>query len=216
MKYRAAMFDLDGTLLDTLDDLADSMNATLASLSLPTHPTEAYKTFVGDGIHNLVLRVAPAALNDEKLAETLLDGMRSEYAKRWADKTRPYDGVDKMLTTLTDRGVRMTILSNKPHDMLKLCVDRLLTSWRFEAVRGVDERTPAKPDPSGALAIAEQLGASPEEIIYLGDTNTDMQTAVAVGMFAVGVTWGFRDESELRDNGADAIITHPSELFSLM
>jgi len=216
MQYKAVVFDLDGTLLDTLDDLAASMNAALGRFGLETHPADDYRYFVGDGLDNLVRRVAPAARDDGELAEKLLDAMRDEYSRRWADKTQPYAGVAKMLDGLTDRGLAITVLSNKPDDFTGLCVRRLLGDWRFEIVQGVSDDVPAKPDPAGAIMISERLGIAPGEFLYLGDTDTDMKTANAAGMYAVGATWGFRTPEELRDNGAKALIDHPTGLLELL
>jgi phosphoglycolate phosphatase len=211
--YRAVIFDLDGTLLDTLEDLADSMNASLAACSLPQHPVEAYRLFVGDGVENLVIRAAPAASGDPSLKTALLLRMRSEYQRRWADKSRPYPGIESLLNELSNRDIPMAVLSNKPHDFTLLCATRLLPHHTFTIVQGIDQNTPAKPNPSGALAIAEKLAIPPTAFAYLGDTNTDMQTANAASMFAVGAQWGFRTQQELVDAGAQALIDEPKQLL---
>ena len=216
MKYKAAVFDLDGTLLDTLEDLADSCNAALESFGFAAHPTEAYRYFVGDGVETLVNRAAPETVDNKAVTDQIVRAMRAEYAKRWADKSRPYDGVHEMLGELARRGVILTVLSNKPHDFTCLCAARLLDGCDFAIIQGVDEATPAKPDPSGALRIVDQLGLSPEQFLYLGDTNTDMRTAVAAGMFAVGACWGFRPRGELAGAGAAALIDHPSQFPALL
>jgi len=216
MTHTAVLFDLDGTLLDTLEDLADSMNAVLARRGFDTHPVEAYKTFVGDGVDMLVRRTAPKSRGDAKLHGELIEEMGREYADRWANKTRPYDGVAEMLNGLSERGVKMAVLSNKPHDFTELCVGKLLAGWSFDAVQGVCDSVAKKPDPAGALRIAERLGAAPAEFLYLGDTNTDMLTAVAAGMYAVGALWGFRTADELSAHGARTLIQHPTELLALV
>ncbi|NOZ21483.1 MAG: HAD family hydrolase [Planctomycetes bacterium] len=216
MKYEAVLFDLDGTLLDTLDDLADSMNAVLEKNGFPPHPVAAYKHFVGDGVAKLVERTLPKDRCDEETVRRCIGEMREEYTKRWADKTQPYDGVPELLDALTERGVKMAILSNKPDDFTKLCVDKLLPKWSFEVARGIREDGKKKPDPAGAIDIAEQLNVSPAEFLYLGDTNTDMKTAVAAGMFPVGALWGFRDADELTANGAKVLIERPVQLLDLL
>ncbi len=216
MSYKAVVFDLDGTLLDTLDDLADCMNAVLARKGFPTHPTEAYKTFVGDGMHMLAKRTLPAEKLTEELADETLAGMRAQYAEHWADKTRPYDGITDMLAALLDRGLKLNVLSNKPDDFTKLCVAKFLGDYDFQIIQGIAEDCPAKPDPTGANAICKTLGIPAEETLYLGDTNTDMKTANAAGMYAVGVTWGFRSAEELKTYGAKTLIDHPSELLKLL
>ena len=216
MSFKAICFDLDGTLLNTLDDLADSMNRTLAASDLPTHPVVAYKTFVGSGLHVLVQRAAPSAADDPQLVQTLIDRMRAEYGKRWAEKTRPYEGVADMLTALQQADVPMAVLSNKPHDFTELCVAELLPHWKFERIYGVCDDVPPKPDPTGAKRVAEELGIAAPEFLYVGDTNIDMETGNAADMFTVGVTWGFRSIDELTAAGAKRIIHHPSELMALL
>ncbi|MHC4985423.1 MAG: HAD family hydrolase [Planctomycetota bacterium] len=216
MAFRAVCFDLDGTLLDTLADLADAMNRALAKCDLPVHPVDAYRTFVGNGLATLVHRAAPAAESDADLADTLIAGMRAEYSKRWAERTKPYDGIPQMLDALAARGLPMAILSNKPHDFTQLCVAELLPHWAFTCVQGVSDDVPPKPDPAGAAKVASILGADPAEILYVGDSDTDMKTANAAGMFAVGVLWGFRDADELNANGAQKLIAAPAELLGLL
>jgi phosphoglycolate phosphatase len=216
MAFRAVIFDLDGTLLDTLDDLAGSANLALRRLGLPEHPVEAYKHFVGGGIDNLVRRAVPENRHDPATLAECLNLTREHYAARWAEKTRPYAGIPEMLDALTLRGIRMAILSNKPDDFTRLCVERLLADWRFEVVLGAGPTLPKKPDPAGARRIAERFQMEPAEIAYLGDTDTDMQTADAAGMFPVGVLWGFRDAEELLANGARALIEQPRHLLRLL
>ena len=216
MTKRAVLFDLDGTLLDTLADLANSMNAALASRGLLTHPTESYRHFVGDGVDMLVRRAAPQCENDAALRTLLGQAMRDEYSRRWAEHARPYDGIEQMLAAISERGLAMAILSNKPHEFTRMCVERFLPGWNFAVVQGVDDSTQPKPDPAGALAVAHALGPAPGEIVYLGDTNTDMITANAAGMFAVGALWGFRSADELLESGAAAIIEHPTDLLELL
>ena len=217
MHYQAVLFDLDGTLLNTIDDLADSMNAVLFNRGWPTHSTEAYKYFVGDGVDNLALRVMPQEnRSDESLPEKLVAEMSEEYANRWNVKTRPYDGITEMLNALTARGLAMAVLSNKPDDFTKLCGENLLSDWQFDMVQGVADGFAPKPDPAGALKVAKEIGFAPDDFLYLGDTNTDMKTAVAAGMYPVGATWGFRPADELTANGAKTLINHPTELLKLL
>ncbi|HPD14814.1 MAG TPA: HAD family hydrolase [Planctomycetota bacterium] len=216
MSYRAVLFDLDGTLLDTLEDLADSTNAALMQLGFPPHPLDAYRYFVGDGVTNLILRTLPEAHRDEPTVARAVDLMRRIYGEHWADKTRPYPGIPELLDALAARGVKMAVLSNKPHESTLLCVARLLPRWRFDAVIGQSKAVPPKPDLAGVRTIIAQLGVPAEQFLYLGDTNTDMQTANAAGMFAVGALWGFRPADELREAGARAMIGKPADLLALL
>lgn len=214
--YEAVLFDLDGTLLDTLEDLGESANTALRNHGLAEHPIDAYRIFVGDGVATLISRAAPDARPGEELHSSLVRAFREEYARRWDNVTKPYDGIAEMLDDLQRRGLRCTVLSNKPHDFTKLCVERFLGNWTFDIVQGVSDTVPPKPDPAGAKGVCARLEVPPERFVYLGDTNTDMRTANAAGMFAVGVTWGFRSAEELREFGADALIDHPSELARLL
>jgi len=213
---RGVIFDLDGTLLDSIDDLADSMNATLAALRHPARTIAEYKTFVGDGVAELVRRALPEDARDEALVQDALRHMRAEYAERWDHKTRPYPGIPELLDALAARGLRLAVLTNKLHDFALKVVERLLPADRFDVVLGETDSLPRKPDPAGALHIARKLDIAPEAFAYLGDTDTDMRTAMAAGMFPIGVLWGFRGAEELRKNGARALIERPGELMNLL
>ncbi len=216
MKRQAVVFDLDGTLLDTLDDLADSGNRVLSELGLPTHPVDAYKYFVGDGIGILIRRMLPEDRHDEQTIAEATRTYRREYGRRWNAKTKPYDGTKTLLDELTARGVKKAVLSNKPDEFTRRCVEELLGRWTFDVVLGHHDGIPRKPDPAGAREVVAKLKIPPAEIAYLGDTATDMQTAVAAGMFPVGALWGFRKEEELREGGAEVLIRHPTELLNIV
>ncbi len=216
MRFDAVLFDLDGTLLDTLEDIADSTNAALRAQGFPEHPLAAYRYFIGDGVENLVRRALPPERLEAATLARSAELMRREYSARWADKTRPFPGVPELLDALTARGLPMAVLSNKPDDFTRLCVQRLLPRWRFEVVLGADAGMPKKPDPAAALQIAAQWNLSPSRIVYLGDTNTDMQTAVAAGMYAVGALWGFRTAAELTASGAQVLLEKPMELLRVL
>jgi len=216
VNYRAVIFDLDGTLLDSLEDLADSMNAVLARQSFPVHAVEKYRYFVGDGIAKLVRRVLPETQRDAAMVARNIQWMSAEYEQRWDKKTRPYAGIVEMLGELTEIGLRMAVLSNKPDAFTKIMVPALLPGWNFTPILGARPGVPVKPDPQAALEIAAQLAISPAETLYLGDTATDMLTANAAGMLAVGVAWGFRTVEELQQSGAKQIIYEPTELLPLL
>jgi phosphoglycolate phosphatase len=213
---RAIIFDLDGTLLDTLADLADSGNAALATLGLPPHPQDAYRYFVGLGIEELVRRMLPEDRRDPATLQEAGALTASEYKRRWQDKTRPYDGVPEMLTGLRQRGLPVSVLSNKPQHYTDLTVDAFFPGRPFLHVRGARPEVPNKPHPAGALALARELSLAPGSIVFVGDTATDMKTARGAGMLPVGALWGFRDEAELRENGALRLIARPTDLLTLL
>ena len=217
MNYEAVLFDLDGTLLDTLDDLGDSMNAVLAARGYATHPIASYTSFVGDGVQNLVRRSLPAdAGANDAIVNELVPLMRGEYSRRWAAKTRAYDGIPGLLDGLASRGLRMAVLSNKPHPATVEVVAHFFARWTFDATLGARPGVPIKPDAGAALEVSRLLGIPPSKFLYLGDTNTDMQTAAAAGMFAVGVLWGFRSKEELQASGAQVVVAHPRDVLSLL
>ena len=215
-KYSAVIFDLDGTLLDTLEDLGDAVNRVLKQFGFPEHPVDAYRYFVGEGSAVLVERALPESVRHSDIYREVFDAFLADYNQSWKVKTRVYDGVPEMLDRLTDVGVSMSVLSNKPHPFTVECVRELLSKWRFISVLGLRPEVPRKPDPAGALETAQLLGVAPERILYLGDSGTDMKTAVAAGMFPVGALWGFRTRDELLANGAAAVIPHPTELLGLL
>lgn len=216
MRYKGIVFDLDGTLLNTIEDLAGSTNTMLKRRGYPVHEVEAYKYFVGTGVADLVRRALPVYLKDEKIISQCVDEMREEYNKRMTLKTCPYPGIPELLNKLAELGIELAILSNKPHPATKLITAQLLSKWEFKSVLGERLDVPRKPDPKGALETAKHLEIEPEELLYLGDSGVDMVTANNAGMYGVGAAWGFRTADELKENGAKAIIFHPLELLNLL
>ena len=214
----AVFFDLDGTLLDSIEDLADSMNAVLERNGLPVHPLESYLYFVGDGAASLVDRALPEGLaTSDDARRGFLEEYRTEYAGRWRSKSRLYDGVTEMLDRLVEMDdILLTVLSNKPHLFTAQCVEHFLDGWDFSMVLGQRDEVPRKPDPAGALEIAERLGVPVEDCLFVGDTSVDILTGRAAGMRTVGVLWGFRPESELRDAGAHSVIASPGDLLECL
>jgi phosphoglycolate phosphatase len=212
----ALLFDLDGTLLNTLEDLADSANLVLEAMGCPTHPVDPYRFFVGDGVEMLGRRALPQGRRSDSDVARFVELMREIYAGRQTCKTRPYDGVDEMLRGLAERGCTLTVLSNKPDGPVKSLVAALLGAHSFAVVRGALPGFPKKPDPAGAIALAAEIGLAPEQFLYLGDTATDMQTATAAGMYPVGAAWGFRGEKELRESGAAVVVHDPREVLGLV
>jgi len=216
MKFKGIIFDLDGTLVNSLEDLADSMNKVLHSYSFPTHKLQAYKHFVGNGIKNLVREALPAASQEEAFINQCYGSMMEEYQNNCLNKTRPYEGIGALLDSLTTYKMKLAVLSNKDHELTRKVVTALLSNWNFEEVIGLSPEIPRKPNPFGALRISQRLGIEPENVIYVGDTDVDMQTANSAGMYAVGVLWGFRSREELTANGAKYLIKHPLELNQLI
>jgi len=213
---KAIIFDLDGTLLNTLDDLADANNAALRKLGFPTHPVEDYKYFIGNGVKVLLERTLPQDACDDATVEKGIVMMKQEYDRCWDNKTRPYEGVPELLDELARFGLRLAVLSNKPHAYTRVIVDKLLDRWEFEEVWGVSETVPPKPDPTGVRRLVETMGLRTDEFLYVGDTGTDMATARSADLFAVGVLWGFRDADELRENGAQVLLEKPAEIMGLL
>jgi phosphoglycolate phosphatase len=216
MKFQAVVFDLDGTLLDTLADIADAMNAALARMGFPGHETDAYKYLTGDGVRALAERSIPEQARSETAFADCIREFRLEYAARWGTKTRPFPGINGLLAELTRRGFKLSVLSNKLEEFARRAVLDFLPGIDFRFVIGAKSELPPKPYPAGALLIARGLDIPPAGIIYLGDTGVDMQTAIRAGMYPVGVLWGFRDEKELRENGAKSLIRSPLELLGLI
>jgi phosphoglycolate phosphatase len=216
MTFGAVIFDLDGTLLDTLEDIADSANRVLAGRGFPEHPVEAYRHFVGDGVRKLVERMLPLEERTEALVELCLAEMRDEYGRNWNVKTRPYGGIPELLDALRDRGVRTAVLSNKPDELTRACVRELLPQSCFDTVEGHKAGIPHKPDPAGARALARRLGVTPGRVVLVGDSDIDMRTAVNAGMYPVGATWGFRSREELTGAGAVALLERPADLLEII
>lgn len=216
-KFRGIIFDLDGTLIDSLADIADSANSALAALNFPTHPVENYQYFVGDGVKTLMDRILPAeVVEDEVVMGECLRRYSEIYAENWANKTRPYPGIPELLDTIDSCGLKKAVFSNKPAQCTEKCVEVLLGNWTFDAVVGQkDGVIPKKPDPTGGIFIRDMWGFQSDEILYVGDTSTDMLTAKNAGFYSVGVTWGFRPEEELRENGARIIVNTPAEISKL-
>jgi phosphoglycolate phosphatase len=216
MKYQAVIFDFDGTLLDTLRDLAESVNTVLNRSGFPEHSLEAYRHFVGEGIEELARRVLPEGHRDEATITRTLTDVREEYRQRWPNHTRPYEGIPELLDALTARRVKMAIVTNKPDDSTRTMAARLLPKWKFDVIVGATTDLPRKPDPKGALEAARRLRLPPGAFVYVGDSDIDMKTANAAGMYAVGVLWGFRSADELIRNGAKVLIRKPLELVDLL
>lgn len=208
----AIIFDLDGTLADTLSDLADVTNSVLADSGYPGHPEEAYRDMVGWGLTNLVFRALPEDHRREETVDRLARELLDRYTREPVIKTRPYPGIQEMLDLLREGGVPVSVLTNKAEPVALQVVERILPGKRFTVVRGAVEGVPKKPDPQSALSIAETMEVPPEKILFIGDSTVDMRTARAAGMIPVGVSWGFRPIEELLGEGAEYIVEEPRDI----
>ncbi len=216
MTIDAVIFDLDGTLLNTLGDIAAAANRVLAESGFPPHPDESYKQFIGSGVRMLFHRALPPdADTDDQIEHCVLRFLHA-YNEGWNIRTRPYDGIPELLDELARRDIALTVLSNKPDAFTRRCVEFYFARRPFRAVSGDSPDRPRKPDPAGALAIAHDLAITPDRFLYLGDSSVDMQTGHRAGMHPIGVSWGFRSVAELREHGAEAIVDHPGELLRLI
>ena len=206
LNHTAVLFDLDGTLLYTLKDIADSVNAGLKYLGFPPHKLDKYKYLVGDGRESLAVRALPEHSRDAFTVSKLVCYIDDEYSKRWANNSLPYEGISDLLDALTTQGTKIAILSNKPHEETQLMVSRLLGKWQFDVVAGLQSSVPKKPAPFAAIQITKRLSIYPQEFLYLGDSDIDMKTAIAAGMYPVGALWGYRTAEELLTAGAKKLV----------
>jgi phosphoglycolate phosphatase len=214
--YQAVLFDLDGTLLDTLSDIAGAVNRALAKNGFAGRSIVDCRTFIGDGARTLISRALPKdAATDETIDQCLSD-FRQDYARNWHLTTRPYPQVPDLLHQLSGRGVRFSILSNKPHEFTVKCVEKFLPDWPFEVVFGQRENVPLKPDPSAVLEIARQMNVRPSACLFVGDSPVDLKTGVNAGMDVVGVSWGFTDRARLLENNGGVIVSRPLEILNLI
>lgn len=213
--FKAVIFDLDGTLLNTLEDIADCMNRVLERYSLPKWATEDYKLFIGDGIKTLVERAIPPNYRNSEFIDLLTCEMNEEYSLHWADKTRPFTDIPVLLYKLQQHNIIISVFSNKPHEFVTPTIKRFFPDINFHALYGATSNYPKKPDPTIPLLIAQSTKLSPQEFVYVGDSAIDMQTAKNANMFAVGASWGFRTKEELINAGANQIIDKPLQLLEL-
>ena len=214
--FKAVLFDLDGTLLYTLKDVADAMNQALVHFGFSPHPVDAYKYFIGESVETEAKRALPESARDPEFVRKVAAYSEEIYDKCWGDNTHPYPGIPELLTEFPRRGLSLVILSNKNDRFTKVMVEKILSQWRFKIVQGALPNVPLKPDPIMALQIAKKLRIPPEQFLYLGDTSTDMKTAVAAGMFPVGCLWGYRTADELLESGQKILIDNPLDVLKLL
>ncbi len=211
MGFKAVIFDLDGTLIDSLEDLADSANEALAKHGFASHPTAAYKKFVGNGVRQLIKSAVPAG-TEEEIVDSILADYRIIYNNNYVNKTKPYDNIPEMLRQLKNAGIKMAVCSNKPHMPTNEIVEKVLGKDCFEVIFGEREGVPRKPDPAALLEAAEHMGITPAEVVYLGDSGGDMISARNAGMCAAGALWGFREKAELEECGSQVLFSDPLQL----
>jgi phosphoglycolate phosphatase len=215
MKFKGVIFDLDGTLVNSLEDIANAMNKVLESLNYPTHSYESYQYFIGSGLRNLVSKSLPEAHNNEIKIETCYQLMVEIYSDNCTHQTKPYNGITDLLEYLISQKMKLNVFSNKSDELTKKIVAELFPGY-FNCVVGLSSESNKKPNPFEALKISKSLGLQPEEMIFIGDSGIDMQTATNANMLAIGVIWGYRPEDELIANGAKQILNHPSDLIKIL
>ncbi|MCD8357252.1 MAG: HAD-IIIA family hydrolase [Clostridia bacterium] len=210
----AVIFDLDGTLLNTLGDLRGAVNYALSLRRLPPRSTDEVRRFVGNGVRNLMRRALPAGTEDTEIDAALAD-FKQYYAEHIRDSTVPYDGIPELLVILRKRGIKIGVLSNKIDSATQELIHHFFRG-KVDVVFGEHEDVPRKPDPTSCKIVMEKLGRKPEEVLYVGDSGTDMKTAKNAGLTAVGVTWGFRDQDDLIHNGADYLVDVPIQILAML
>ncbi|WP_264563936.1 HAD family hydrolase [Flavobacterium sp. N3904] len=215
MKFKGVIFDLDGTLVNSLEDIADAMNSVLQNQNYPTHSYDDYQYFIGSGLRNLVSKSLPTTHNDEKDIDSCYHLMIEEYRDNCTRKTTSYKGIIELLDHLVLHNIKMSVFSNKSDELTKKITTALFPNY-FDPIVGLTTESLKKPNPSEALEIGKKLGLKSEEIIFVGDSGIDMQTATNANMLAVGVSWGYRPKEELVANGAKYVLDHPLHLISIL
>lgn len=216
MRFEGVIFDLDGTLVNSLEDIADSMNSVLRRHGFLTHGLEEYKAFVGRGMRNLVVRSLPEDARDEISITRCRDALLEEYSINCLKKTRPYEGITDLLDELDRRKIKRAVFSNKINHLTKRIVEALFPGRPFPVAVGAGAGMPEKPDPTGVFSVARQLGIEPGRLIYVGDSDVDMETALNAGMYPAGALWGFRTKEELVAHGAGSLLEGPLDLLRII
>mgnify|MGYP004527207677 CR=1 FL=1 len=212
---KAVLFDLDGTIANSLEDLADSANFVLTQNGYPTHKTECFKMFVGDGITKLIERVLPDIARSAENIHKLKTQFLAYYSEHYCDKTKPYKNVPELLAQLKQKGIKIAVVTNKAQEMADAVVNKLYGK-DFCAVYGQRDNMPTKPDPALAHLAMRELGVTPNECIFVGDSGVDIKCAQNSGAYPVGVLWGFRNKEEIKAAGAKIVITQPAQLLELI
>ena len=215
MKYKGIIFDLDGTLVNSLEDISDAMNNVLTGLNYPTHTYEAYQYFIGSGLRNLVSKALPASNNSEIDIENCFNCMIAEYREICTLKTKPYAGILELLDDLVSRDIKLAVFSNKADELTKKIASEIFPDY-FNTAVGLSTEALKKPNPFEAVEISKNWNLKTEEIIFIGDSDIDMLTATNANMFPLGVSWGYRTEEELIASGAKMVINNPADLIELL
>jgi phosphoglycolate phosphatase len=215
MKYKGIIFDLDGTLVNSLEDISDAMNNVLTNLNYPTYTYDAYQYFIGSGLRNLVSKALPASNNSEDEIEICFENMIAEYREICTLKTKPYAGIVELLDNLISKDIKLAVFSNKADELTKKIASEIFPNY-FNAAVGLSTEALKKPNPFEAIEISKNWNLKTEEIIFVGDSDIDMQTAVNANMFPVGVSWGYRTEDELIASGAKLVINTPQDLIEIL
>lgn len=215
MKYSAVIFDLDGTLINSIEDLADSANAALKKYKFDTHPIEEYKKFVGNGLRQLIKVATPQNLDDDTIYIIWKECLNI-YKNNYLNKTCLYDSILNMLQELKKLGIKMAVCTNKPDKIANEIVHKLIGSQYISVTYGERDGIPRKPDPASLIEAAKFLAVEPEKVIYVGDSGVDMICGNRAGMYSVGVLWGFREKEELVESGAQILLSNPMELIDFV
>ncbi len=210
------IFDLDGTLINSIKDLGAATNVALEKNGFPTHPLEAYPMYVGNGVNKLIERALPENQRNEAMVKKLRADFTEYYDNHNIDYTRPYDGILELLQHLQDKGIAIAVASNKYDAAVKAIVAALFPSIKFAAIEGQKEGVPVKPDPSIVFEILGATQTKKQDVLYVGDSGVDMETARRACVDSVGVSWGFRSVEELRANYANHIVNKPAEIIPLL
>jgi len=212
---KLCIFDLDGTLIDTLQDLADSTNYALRKNGFPLRTLQEYRAFVSDGLPKLVERALGEYYRPE-LAPVLIADYNRYYQVHYKDHSQVYAGIQDLLQELRTQGVKLAVVSNKPDDLLQLVVNHMFPPHTFDMVQGKDARFPLKPDPAAVNHVLQEMAVKPAETIYVGDSGADVLTAHNAGIKVIGVAWGFREAVHLQEVGADYIADSPDDILSVV
>ncbi len=215
MPIKGVIFDVDGTLLDTIGDLAYCVNTVLSRHNFDEHPVEAYTQFIGDGVEVLLQRATGGSVPVDEIT-SLVQEFKQEYAKNWSRSTRIYDGIVDCLQWLSHNNIKISVFSNKSHEFTVKMVEHFFPDIPFCVILGLQESIPRKPDPKGAIMIADSMGINLHDIAMIGDSVTDIQIAQNCGMYSIAVSWGYRPLEVIKRHNPDAIAYNPSDIIEII